>query len=88
VIEPEHLRALWVENQATIAEAEATGSRSTAAAYATQQATIERIAGRPGIDWASEPITIAGLPFQNCPVEGCDIMTDHRACPVHEGGKQ
>ena len=37
IIEPEHLIALFNENEITIAEAEAAGSRSTAAAYHEQQ---------------------------------------------------
>lgn len=103
VIEQAHLQALYNENTITIAAAEAARSRSTAAAYTAQQEIIERFNSLPDLSelqdelpeppapsmpWASEAITIAGLPFQNCPVEGCDIMTDHRACPVHEGGTQ
>lgn len=49
MIEQDHLRALWRENTITIAEAERSGSRSTAAAYTAQQDTIERFAATPDI---------------------------------------
>lgn len=54
MIEPEHLLALWAENQVTIKDAENIGSSSTAAAFTAQQAAIERALAAPAVSWAAE----------------------------------
>jgi len=88
MIEPEHLQALFDENEITIAEAEAAGSRSTAGAYAAQQETIRKFNRRPAEtfdapleDAPNKPVKIQGFEFQACSAEGCNNMAP---CPKHQ----
>lgn len=89
MIEDEHLQALRAETEQIIAEAAATGSRSTAAAYDKQLETIDRIIEAPaaplegaaGPDAPNETVTIQGFDFDGCSAPGCLNMAP---CPLHQ----
>ena len=88
MIEIEHLQALRLETEQIIAQAAATGSRSTAAAYDAQLETIDRFIASPAAsledaagDAPNEPIVIQGFKFNNCGAVGCDYMAP---CKIHQ----